>query len=105
MKKILILESFLNLFFIRSPEMKNENRKKDSDSQNLFFQDRWLGTEGGSKGENGRNPKRIVYYACGAGGWGEAVEAFLKEAQLIRNYPVYKFSRDDKALDLVQRDH
>ena len=36
---------------------------------------------------------------------GEAVEAFLKEAQLIRNYPVYKFSRDDKALDLVQRDH
>ena len=39
------------------------------------------------------------------GGGGEAVEAFLKEAQLIRNYPVYKFSRDDKALDLVQRDH
>ena len=38
-------------------------------------------------------------------GGGEAVEAFLKEAQLIRNYPVYKFSRDDKALDLVQRDH
>ena len=38
-------------------------------------------------------------------GRGEAVEAFLKEAQLIRNYPVYKFSRDDKALDLVQRDH
>ena len=36
---------------------------------------------------------------------GGAVEAFLKEAQLIRNYPVYKFSRDDKALDLVQRDH
>ena len=36
---------------------------------------------------------------------GEAVQAFLKEAQLIRNYPVYKFSRDDKALDLVQRDH
>ena len=38
-------------------------------------------------------------------GGGEAVEAFLKEAQLIRNYLVYKFSRDDKALDLVQRDH
>ena len=38
-------------------------------------------------------------------GGGEPVEAFLKEAQLIRNYPVYKFSRDDKALDLVQRDH
>ena len=36
---------------------------------------------------------------------GEAVEAFLKEAQLIRNYPVYKFSGDDKALDLVWRDH
>ena len=38
-------------------------------------------------------------------GGGGAVEAFLKEAQLIRNYPVYKSSRDDKALDLVQRDH
>ena len=36
---------------------------------------------------------------------GGAVEALLKEAQFIRNYPVYKFSRDDKALDLVQRDH
>ena len=36
---------------------------------------------------------------------GGAVEAFLKEVQFIRNYPVYKFSRDDKALDLVQRDH
>ena len=38
-------------------------------------------------------------------GEGGAVEAFLKEAQLIRNYPVYKFSGDDKALDLVWRDH
>ena len=36
---------------------------------------------------------------------GEAVEAFLKEAQLIRNYPVYKFRGDDKALGLVWRDH
>ena len=53
-----------------------------------------------------RIPPSLIFYT-----WnlfkrgGKAVEAFLKEAQLIRNYPVYKFSRDDKALDLVQRDH
>ena len=54
-----------------------------------------------------RIPPSLIFYTENLfkRGGGGAVEAFLKEAQLIRNYPVYKFSRDDNALDLVQRDH